>query len=436
MIHTGKLFRAELLNDNVWPYTNVKAVWEAHKDRYPGKTLIVTNGHWCEGVKPCPMYKIDGVWLAENAPWNCLGLTWSGNEKPVWMWSNSAVKDNFICTIPAIVGGARQSVDNQTAGVKRLCNRTWWGWDKSGNCTVEVTTTGYTLEGIIDRMEALGIVDGIVLDGSGSSQWADAETWYKGSDGRTVYEFLLLWFEGGAAPVETGNSPLVDYVKLSPHKRTREKPISKITIHHMACVATVEQCGAGFSGSRVASSNYGIDSAGRVGLYVNEADRAITSSSTDNDNVAVTIEVSNSAKGGRWPVSDKAYAKLIDLCVDICKRNGIKALNFTDDATGNLTYHSMFAATACPGPYLKERFPAIAEAVNARLVPAAPVAPPAVVKPPEANITPPAKKTVYRVMEVTSAKQLASFSAEVYAERYRARMMEAGKNVFVEKAEI
>ena len=76
--------------------------------------------------------------------------------------------------------------------------------------------------------------------------------------------------------------------------------------------------------NRQASSNYGIDSDGRVGLYVSESNRAWTSGNAENDNQAVTIEVSNCETGGDWAVSDKAYTKLIDLCVDICQRNGIE----------------------------------------------------------------------------------------------------------------
>lgn len=77
--------------------------------------------------------------------------------------------------------------------------------------------------------------------------------------------------------------------------------------------------------------------------------------------------MSNSATGGNWPVSDAVLAKLIDLCVDICQRNGIEKLNFTGNANGNLTMHKYFEATVCPGPYLESKFPYIAEEVNKRL---------------------------------------------------------------------
>ncbi len=163
------------------------------------------------------------------------------------------------------------------------------------------------------------------------------------------------------------NSKLVDYVKLSPYRSSpRKYKIDTITIHHMAGDLSVEACAEVF-GTRRASANYGIGSDGRVGMYVEESDRSWCSSSPENDHRAVTIEVANCSVGGNWPVSDKALRKLIDLCVDICRRNGIERLNFTGDKSGNLTMHKWFAATACPGPYLEGKFPEIARQVNQRL---------------------------------------------------------------------
>ena len=165
------------------------------------------------------------------------------------------------------------------------------------------------------------------------------------------------------------NSNLVNYVKISPNSNPRNTTIKKITIHHMAGNLSVETCGQVFQ-TRKASSNYGIDSQGRVGMYVEEKNRSWASSNAANDHQAVTIEVANDQIGGDWHVSDKALNKLIDLCADICKRNGIKQLNFTGDTSGNLTMHKWFAATACPGPYLESKFPYISAEVNRRLTPA------------------------------------------------------------------
>ena len=164
------------------------------------------------------------------------------------------------------------------------------------------------------------------------------------------------------------NSPLTDVTILSPCCNIRNGPVRKITIHHMAAVWSAERCGESFADiTRQGSSNYGVDSAGRVGLYVPEDKRAWASNSPANDYQAVTIEVSNDEYGGQWHVSDKALAKLVDLCVDICRRNGIERLNYTGDAGGNLTRHNMFVSTTCPGPYLESKFPWITEQVNQRL---------------------------------------------------------------------
>ncbi len=163
-----------------------------------------------------------------------------------------------------------------------------------------------------------------------------------------------------------GNSPLVDYVCISPNSTNpRNDKIRKITIHHVAGDPTLVELGKSFANpAREASSNYAIDSDGNVAMYVEEKNRAWTSGSRDNDNQAVTIEVANDEIGGQWHVSDKALAKLILLCEDICRRNGIERPNFTGNANGNLTMHKWFQATECPGPYLESKFPYIAAEVN------------------------------------------------------------------------
>ena len=173
-----------------------------------------------------------------------------------------------------------------------------------------------------------------------------------------------------AAQVAGRNSPLIDYIYLSPNGDfPRDNAIQKITIHHMAGDLALEGLGADFAQEdRRASSNYAIDSQGRVALYVEECNRAWTSSSRENDGQAVTIEVANDQVGGDWHVSDEAYEALLALCTDICRRNGIKSLRFTGDASGNLTLHNMFnSQTQCPGPYLESRMEEIAREVNRRL---------------------------------------------------------------------
>lgn len=163
------------------------------------------------------------------------------------------------------------------------------------------------------------------------------------------------------------NSSLVTHKRLSPFYNDRGgKAIKKITIHHTAGCGDVKDVGHTFQ-VREASTNYAVDGNGNVGMYVEEKNRSWASSSADNDYQAVTIEVVNDEYGGNWHVSDKALQKTIELCVDICKRNGIKKLNYTGNSRGNLTRHNMFANTTCPGPYLQSKLPYIANEVNKKL---------------------------------------------------------------------
>lgn len=155
----------------------------------------------------------------------------------------------------------------------------------------------------------------------------------------------------------SGSTPI--YAKAN----ARTSKIKKITPHHMAGNMGAKACADyHFSGPQ-ASANYYIGSDGTIWGGVPEEFRAWTSSSWENDNQAITIEVANSSTGGNWPVSDAAFNSLVRLCKDICQRYGIN-LTWTGNASGTLTCHDMFAATNCPGPYLKAKFPELVNLVH------------------------------------------------------------------------
>lgn len=171
------------------------------------------------------------------------------------------------------------------------------------------------------------------------------------------------------------NSSLVDYTRISPNRTSpRNHVIDTITIHCVVGQATAERLGEIFAPtSRRASSNYGVDKDGRIGMYCEEKDRSWCSSSSANDNRAITIEV---ASDNYYPyaVNEKAFHALIELCADICRRNGIKELMWKADKSlighvdkQNMTVHRWFAATACPGDYLYSRMGEIAKLVNEKL---------------------------------------------------------------------
>lgn len=196
MLHTGTLLRAELYNDYTGK-SSVVTVYNANKGKHPGK-LIVTNGHWWDpGPKPCGNYKVDGKVLSTE-DWMDWGFGWNTGSLPMMVATMG--NDNYVSTLPVLVNGKphNDSTGPDVSGVRRSTLRTWFGVDAAGKWTVEVTTSYYTLAEITKRMLGLGIVDGMVLDGSGSSQWYDGKTRLKG-DGRTIYQYLLLWFadEGG-----------------------------------------------------------------------------------------------------------------------------------------------------------------------------------------------------------------------------------------------
>lgn len=172
------------------------------------------------------------------------------------------------------------------------------------------------------------------------------------------------------------NSPLVDYTRISPNKNgPRNHKIDTITIHCVVGQCTVETLGNIFAPtSRQASSNYGVGTDGKIGMYVEEKDRSWCSSNAANDNRAVTIEVASDTKHP-YAVNDRAFAALLDLVTDICKRNGIKKLVWSTKKADrvnhkngcNMTVHRDYANKSCPGDYLYNRHGEIAAEVNRRL---------------------------------------------------------------------
>ena len=172
------------------------------------------------------------------------------------------------------------------------------------------------------------------------------------------------------------NSTLVDYTRISPNRTSpRNHKIDTITIHCVVGQCSVETLGNIFAPtSRQASSNYGVGVDGRIGMYVEEKDRSWCSSNAANDNRAITIEVASDTTHP-YAVNAKAYAALLDLVTDICRRNGIKKLVWSTNKNErvnhlngcNMTVHRDYANKSCPGDYLYERHGAIAAEVNKRL---------------------------------------------------------------------
>ena len=180
------------------------------------------------------------------------------------------------------------------------------------------------------------------------------------------------------------NSSMVVYTKLSPNNSgQRNHTIDRITPHCVVGQTTAEGLGDWFyKSSTQASSNYGIDKNGRVGMYVEEKNRSWCSSSGENDHRAVTIECASDTTEP-YTMNAVVYDTLIKLCTDICKRNGKKKLLWFADKTKSLNYspaademvltvHRWFANKSCPGEWLYSRLGDLAAKVTAALADPAP----------------------------------------------------------------
>ena len=185
------------------------------------------------------------------------------------------------------------------------------------------------------------------------------------------------------------NSPLTTCTVISPNQSgKRLHAVDRITIHCVVGQCTAEALGALFADpKRFASSNYGVDKDGRVGCYVDEDCRSWCSSSAANDDRAVTIETASDSFAP-YAVRPAAYAGLLDLCEDICRRNGKTRLLWLGDKETTLAYepgpdemvmtvHRWFANKSCPGEYLMARQGEIAAEVTRRLETPQSAAPPA-----------------------------------------------------------
>lgn len=174
------------------------------------------------------------------------------------------------------------------------------------------------------------------------------------------------------------NSSLVCYTKLSPnHSGKRTHSIDRITPHCVVGQLSCESICACFPEGRGASCNYGIGSDGRISLCVDEGNRSWCSSSNANDQRAVTIECA-SDKTAPYAMNDAVYESLVNLCTDICKRNGKNKLIWFGDKDKTLAYepqsnemvitvHRWFANKSCPGDWLYERLGDLAARVTANL---------------------------------------------------------------------
>lgn len=130
--------------------------------------------------------------------------------------------------------------------------------------------------------------------------------------------------------------------------------VERIIIHHWAGTrGGVERL---VQSKDAASANYILLSEGGGTLIgsVPEEFRAWTSGSFEADRTSITIEVQNTSLAPKWEVSEGQVEIIARLLADVAKRYGWSSID-----RSRLRGHREFAATACPGPFLYAKIPAI-----------------------------------------------------------------------------
>lgn len=230
--------------------------------------------------------------------------------------------------------------------------------------------------------------DAVLLQFERPADQSEAAKTKRAGYGQTYYDKYAQ--KGSANTMGFTNSSLATVKLISPNRTAnRNHVIDTITIHCFVGQVTAKRgCEVFQPASKQASCNYVVGNDGSIGLCVEEKDRSWCSGGKDkngnpirvngisgssNDYQAVTIEVASDSTSP-YTITDKAMAALIELCADICRRNGIKKLLWSGDKTlvgnpskQNLTVHRWFANKDCPGDYIYERLGDIAAKVNAKL---------------------------------------------------------------------
>jgi N-acetyl-anhydromuramyl-L-alanine amidase AmpD len=173
------------------------------------------------------------------------------------------------------------------------------------------------------------------------------------------------------------NSRLPTYVRLSPNvTKPRQDTIKGVAIH---CTAGGKDLPASNFADLPrfvipdkkmgASCHYVVGGDGSIAQVCGEENRAwCTSNKIDHQ--LVTIEVA-SDHVAPYLVNTAAIEALVKLLVDICQRNGIPKLLWKGDKSlmghwdkQNMVVHRWTANKACPGDFLYNLHPKIANAVN------------------------------------------------------------------------
>lgn len=320
-----------------------------------------------------------------NKSWTDIGLgVWPGK------WINKKTPEVYGGIPVTIYDNFRIYDDIEQSFVDYLCFMRWGGYSVGNPKYYPHIKDLHDYKSLIKKVHSLGYATGptyssgiiTIIKKHGLTKYDDIS-----NVGPSDYFPSAASVKEKKEETTVSNSPLTDYTKYSPYNSgQRTHSVDRITPHCVVGQMSIEDMGAWFANAAKCSANYGIGNDGRVGLFVPENVRSWCSSSSANDQRAITIECA-SDKSHPYAFNNAVFQKLINLCVDICKRYGKTKLlwlegndknSSLDDKERTLNYtpakdemviscHRWFAAKECPGDWLYGKLGELASKVTAAL---------------------------------------------------------------------
>lgn len=191
MIKTIKPAKVSLFDNSKTRYTAAKVKSVTGAD-------IVFNGSLFDMAtyRPNCDVKINGVVL-NNDPYTYFGYGWKNGELPHVSHTDEMPQlDNYLSCLWAIHNGEKQSLNDNASGIGGVRGRTAFGFTSSGEMVILCTSDSNGAMKLSQARDALcnqGCVNGIILDGGGSSQIDAPDEDILSS--RIVSNFVCVWID-------------------------------------------------------------------------------------------------------------------------------------------------------------------------------------------------------------------------------------------------
>lgn len=236
MIYTCKPSKVSLFDNRATRYTAKQVKAKTGAD-------IVFNGSLFDMTtyQPNCDVKINGVVL-NNDPYTYYGYGWKNGELPRVAHTDEMPQlDNYISCLWAIHNGEKQSLNDNAAGVGGVRGRTAFGFKADGTMVIICTSDSngaMTLSQTRDKLFDSGCVNGIILDGGGSSQIDTPEQ--DVTSARIVSNLVCVWIDENSKKedetVETLNIIQPDYKWA--YGATLRNKTNYIVLHHVGVVGS------------------------------------------------------------------------------------------------------------------------------------------------------------------------------------------------------